>query len=524
MSLDAEWGERDEGADIQMIAQPRTIPEAFTKKEPIGAESVLVEQGPGSGLQFRVLTGGVDLATGFSYVDIHLAGKAKEKGNLYLTSLREMPSASEGESWSSVVSVGLVRGISPTQRIGLYFYDENRKYLPGAGGGQSDLDVVPRDVLAYGLDLQRTEWTALATDSRVRFVRQHLWLNGLENGQLYDFVLRIGAPRLQKRTQTTLRTIESPSLDSVPAKEPLVTSKSQVTCRLLPSSEHGKVINDYLQAPVLPLRVPNGQSLQILGISDGLTEAYLPHIRSNTTVHTLLTRCNFPFAECAEYIVAELFRKNPDCTRIRVSRCLDNLNAVKNSTHSIDRTTFVLPLPDSFESFRMKSISSKLRLHLGRHERRLMDTIPNYKLSIFEGETLTYDIFQQIVTIVSNRLRERAAAEGNLNWQDPHTDTWTKEAFSVYKTKGFAVAICDGETLAAVAVIGGRSGDDFHFTLSGYDSAYGKYSISSVLLYRTIEIVMGRGARRFHLGGGDFGYKSRFGAIEMPLFNVEILK
>lgn len=59
---------------------------------------------------------------------------------------------------------------------------------------------------------------------------------------------------------------------------------------------------------------------------------------------------------------------------------------------------------------------------------------------------------------------------------------------------------------------------------AGHDELITKLSLGKILLFRLIEDLIAKGISRLHLGGGNFGYKSRYGAVEHSLYSFEFLR
>lgn len=461
--------------------------------------------GPGNGLSLARTGAGRDPGTGWGFVDIRITGTATGTCHLYFGGRDEMLPALAGEAWTSSVAVGLISGTGASLRIGMYFFDADKNFI--RSGGQAAESFCPQPLHVAPLQAQRVAWRRVSGDQATRYVRQQIWLDGVGVGEDCDFTLRIADPRLEC---------------SIAAPARIAAPEGPLAYQDVHGEEFDRVVQQHVQPVVLPFKCAEGQEIRILRVADAGRVEYLPYIVSGARLYLQVQRGFFPFPEFAGQTVAQLFAAHPTADTIVATMCLDPLDSLAVAERTVNRQTFFTELPEDFASFRMRRISAKFRLDLGRHERRLHETVAGLHFAVLRGESFTEAQFSRLVDVVESRLRERFAADGRA-WQEMFPAEWRRLNYPVFRDKGFAAGFWAGETPIAVAILG-HCGIDYYFTLSGYNSLYSKYSISSVLLLRIIELIINEGGRRLHLGGGDFGYKSRFGAAERPLFDLRITR
>lgn len=315
------------------------------------------------------------------------------------------------------------------------------------------------------------------------------------------------------------RTPDSSLATSAPLADPQ-TNSNDYLFEDVRHEDRARIEQEHLPAPVLPIRYLEDQQFRILKISHRETCGYVPYIVDVPKLHVQLQRSFLPCPEIADKTVAHLFQMNPACNIIQIGNCYTAFDGVPGVQRVVNSKTFLLDLPDSFETYRRERISVNLRKDLERDERRLQKAVTNFVFEIISGDSLPFDRFCNIVEVISRRLKEKNGAS-NRTWEDPYTEEWFRTEYPTYRDKGFSAVISADGVPIAVALVA-RTGVEYHYMASGYEDAYDSYSIGKVLLYRLIEKIIENGGKYLHLGGGDFGYKTRFGAREVPLYNIEI--
>lgn len=271
----------------------------------------------------------------------------------------------------------------------------------------------------------------------------------------------------------------------------------------------------------LPIKLASGQLLRVLVVEDPQGRiGYVPYILSGEKAYIQLQRGRLPFSNIASQLADRLFEHNPCCDRLIAELILDDFSACRVHERTVNRTTLLLDLPSSFAEYRSAVISANLRRDLEREERRLTEHFKDYHFSVLEGPHITRKALAEAAAIVEQRLRDKAVLSGQ-DWESIFNDDWLSTSLAVYQTRGLIAAIKDGDRPIAVALFA-TCAEDCYYMAAGHVTDETIYSVGKLLLYRVIERWIQLGGKRLHLGGGNFGYKTRFGAKEVPLYVVEL--
>lgn len=273
--------------------------------------------------------------------------------------------------------------------------------------------------------------------------------------------------------------------------------------------------------PALPIKLAPGQILRILvGVGNSGRKGYVPYVLTGEKAYLQLQRGSLPFAGASRSLAEALFDRNPGCTRLIAENILDDFSECEVVDKTVVRTTYVLDLPSSFAEYRSSLISPNLRRDLEREERRLKEKLAAYRFDVIDREAVTLDVLREAATIIEQRLIDKSAREGKP-WVPMFDEEWRVSSLPTYQRGGMVAAIRDGDRAIATGVLASMD-DEFYYMAAGQTADETKYSVGKLLLYRVIERCIERGGKRLHLGGGDFGYKSRLGARERPLHVVEV--
>ena len=265
----------------------------------------------------------------------------------------------------------------------------------------------------------------------------------------------------------------------------------------------------------LPVRLAPGQILYSIDYVQGDERESLGYFVNGHKLHLVCQRGTVPTGEVLRDLVETLFRRHPMATKLIAELVLHDFSDFPGAKVTPAKKTYVLDLPESFDQFRYEFTSRDLRRSLERSERKASSELPGFRFEIIEGAQLTREVLSEAANLI----------EAHLAQKDPTSDWRAADAMSayeVYAARGFiARLVSEGRPIAVMLCIRHKQ-DECYFFAAAYDNRLGKYSLGLICLYRTIEWLIAAGVRRFHMGGGDYGYKSRFGAVTRELYNVEI--
>lgn len=184
--------------------------------------------------------------------------------------------------------------------------------------------------------------------------------------------------------------------------------------------------------------------------------------------------------------------------RLSLLRCKNDYNNLLEKTNDI-----ILPLPDNIEQL-IHRLSAKHRYNLYREKRILKDRLGEihvvhyYRDSIPDGVVNKYYLWKN----------ESHGTVYELSETD-YLDTY-------HVTDAVAVMANDRMIgIAFVCVVENTA----YFENFSYDQRYKELSIGFITYELVLEYLINRRVQTFYLGGGDYGYKRHFGAIESVAFS-----
>jgi 16S rRNA G966 N2-methylase RsmD len=293
----------------------------------------------------------------------------------------------------------------------------------------------------------------------------------------------------------------------------------------VPSPEAGtalvipRILDDHAGAArcapptALPVRLVDRQTLHTV-VSDRVGwEGAVAYVVSGYKAYVVGQRGSLPTGDVLRELIDKIFARHPAVSKLIVEWTLNDFSEFPEVSPTVARKTFVLDLPESFERYRLEFISRELRRDIEREERRANEELSGVRFELAEAPQITVDLLQDAATLVEEHLSRKDSAS---SWRAADLIRNSE----VYASRGFvARLVSSGRTIAAGLCLLHRS-DECYLMAAAHDERLTKQSLGKICLYRLIEALIARGIRKFHMGGGDFGYKSRFGAVERALYNV----
>jgi CelD/BcsL family acetyltransferase involved in cellulose biosynthesis len=172
-----------------------------------------------------------------------------------------------------------------------------------------------------------------------------------------------------------------------------------------------------------------------------------------------------------------------------------------------------LDLPESFDQY-AKRFSSKRRANLTRLVNRA-------ELRIWRA-TAPSEVpeFLRASSAIARRSWQRA---------DPslpaHTAEWASYLMGLAGHRLLRGYVLYRGDAACSYILGYQFGDEYHYSLIGYDPQFASLSPGTVLLYHAIrDLIDGGGPRRIERGIGNFAYKRDFGNAQRAMVGVLLLR
>lgn len=143
--------------------------------------------------------------------------------------------------------------------------------------------------------------------------------------------------------------------------------------------------------------------------------------------------------------------------------------------------------------------------------------------------SVTYSFFNSKEMLSSENIIESSSIiYKRLTKKDVHSDNiigsnkWIEKNLDLYKKSGLVCFMCIDDKIAAT-YLGLIKNNTFYYTGSGFiDSSYTKFSISKILFLELIKYLYTIGIKKINCGGGDFGFKEKFGAYQIDYYSGEI--
>lgn len=274
-------------------------------------------------------------------------------------------------------------------------------------------------------------------------------------------------------------------------------------------------------APQLPLRLAPGQRLDVVPPRDGSGDIPLTYILSGLKAYLMRQRCIVPGGAALQHAVDTIFRRHPRVQLVIAQSVIEDTPVTGYSSKEPGRKTFVLDLPADFDDYRHNFISKKHRSDIERKERTVDAILPGLHFSSLAGPGLDKAAFLRAAELIEARLAHKVAGQAGQHALFAADDALAQ--WDTYRQHGEVVQLWDGKDVYAAALCV-HVGQDCFFMASGHLEAAPRHSLGNILLYRLIDSLIARGVKRLHLGGGDFDYKSRYGAIERQLWNIEFAR
>lgn len=187
-------------------------------------------------------------------------------------------------------------------------------------------------------------------------------------------------------------------------------------------------------------------------------------------------------------------------------------NAGQNVTIEVSSNDVVVELPRTPRDY-LASLGSQTRKHLPYYLRRLEREFPGrWGQKVLWDSDIRDPQFRMLLELS----RRRVAARGE-------THGWNEEMIErrqrLIRQHGLLHAICIDDKFAA-GTCSTLYGQEAFLLLIGHDQQYDKLSIGGLALWQTINLLIEKGIRRYHLLWGDPFYKRQFGGVNALLYTV----
>lgn len=287
-----------------------------------------------------------------------------------------------------------------------------------------------------------------------------------------------------------------------------------------------QIATDELHRNVSPLLLPmNLQEHQLPYVvhleKNGLSKNFY-YILSRGTAYLQMNREEFPFAEHLNDIILYMKKCDNRIENIKFSRVI-GMNDVMFLPHEINHRgeTYLI---DFLEGFSVESsLSKQLKKEIDYCRRRLCRDYSSVAFLFFSSvdKSLCEEHIVLATTMIESRLERKDSAAGAA-YKKVYTDEWFQRNMQMYLENGFVAFMClDGVKVASY--LGLYKNHEYYSIGAAFtDGKHAKFSVSKILFFELIKKLYSVGCKKMHLGGGDFGYKAKFGAQVASFCSGEI--
>ena len=270
----------------------------------------------------------------------------------------------------------------------------------------------------------------------------------------------------------------------------------------------------------LPTKLATGQRLELVECPNSQAggSCDLAYVLTGHKAYIQSQRGTLPGGTPFQEAVTTIFDRHPGVELIIAESVLEDVQVLEPDLKDVVRRAFVLDLPVKFEEYRNIRIAINLRRDIERDERRVAESLPGIRFRVLSGADLDKDSFTEACELIEAHLARKLGIDAAVNLPWLATDALAN--WELYRRQGALIQLTSDQKTYAVALVLNH-GSDCYFMAAGHLEYETKYSLGKILIYRLIEDLINKGMIRLHLGGGDFDYKTRFGAIERPLFTFQ---
>lgn len=273
-------------------------------------------------------------------------------------------------------------------------------------------------------------------------------------------------------------------------------------------SDDVKSVNDLIPAMCLPISTADPSCLHYF--SDG--KVVCPVYVSGGRARILSNRV--PLDSFAQLLYS-ILQAAPGVTVSANKQIVDD--TLRNSRINLKKSgeAFYIFLPSSFDEFRERVISKNLRYEIERECRKHEREGCALDIRFQEKGEICYERFCEVFGCINRRL-EAKGAKG-------YDNDWMENNYELFRSRGLIVELLVDQQQKGVGVFLLDKGVAHYYAAAIGDHESGERSVSygKILLYFSIKRIIESQIATVNLGGGDYGYKQRFGGVSVPLYDIE---
>lgn len=221
-------------------------------------------------------------------------------------------------------------------------------------------------------------------------------------------------------------------------------------------------------------------------------------------------------AEEIRRFAAHMFSRYQSVNVVSFPRVRSDVRRLPYPWHSVNYTEdMIVELPGSVKEYDAR-VGKNMRRNIKRYTNALQRDFPSYSYHVRVGSEVGEQEIRDIIELGRIRMESK-------NIAPRYNETETRWIVKLAQEAGLVgIAKIDGKVCAGA--IGFRIGENYFMHVIAHDPKYNYYSLGILCYYHTICEGIARGARRFHLLQGRYGYKYRLLAERHNVRHVDVYR
>ncbi|MDR2038776.1 MAG: GNAT family N-acetyltransferase [Bacteroidales bacterium] len=175
----------------------------------------------------------------------------------------------------------------------------------------------------------------------------------------------------------------------------------------------------------------------------------------------------------------------------------------------------IMDLPASMDVY-MKSLGTQTRKHVKYYQNRIQKDFPGFNISFQEGEDIKSGQIARIVDMNRDRMKSKGKKSG--------IDEIQQEYIYQYAQINGMLCLCTVDEEIIGGTINTIIGEHAYLHVIAHDNQYNKYNTGQVALVNTVQYLIGKNVKHFHLFWGEYDYKYRFLCKNHDLYDITVYR
>jgi len=247
----------------------------------------------------------------------------------------------------------------------------------------------------------------------------------------------------------------------------------------------------------------------------GMPVTVLLYRREGREVHVLSEFVSLS-AEDIRRFAEHMFHRYKGVTVVSFGRVRADVQRLPYPWHAVNYTEdMIVELPGSVKEYDAR-VGKNMRRNIKRYTNALQRDFPSYSYRVHVGAEVGEQEIRDIIRLSCIRMESK-------NIVPRFNEAETQWIVKFAQESGLVgIATIDGKVCAGA--IGFRIGENYFMHVIAHDPKYNYYSLGIVCYYHTICEGIARGARRFHLLQGRYGYKYRLLAERHDIRHIDVYR